>query len=405
MVIFQNPRADREAKFRLGDHERALAEIRTWPNYAPTPLIRLDGLARELGLATILYKDEAHRFGLRSFKALGGAYAVLRVIQQRVAEQTGESPSSVDLRNGSWQDHLPHRIGKRQGHLPHKSLAAHADLAQTITVTTATDGNHGRAVAWGASQFGCRAVIYIPRTCSPAREQAIASFGATVIRTSLDYDDTVRQCAADAAKNGWQVVSDTSWEGYEEIPTLVMEGHAVMAAEACEQIGSQFGAPPTHVFVQAGVGGLAGAVCGHFPQSRFIVVEPEHAAGLFASARAGRPVRAPGEVHTVMAGLECAEVSPIAWRILDRGADFFMTIPDSAVPHCLRLLAKSPHGDSPILAGESGVAGLIALLEAARDFASRELLQLDTASRVLFFGTEGVTDEELWRDLISQPAR
>lgn len=353
----------------LGDHERALAEIRTWPHYAPTPLIRLDGLARELGVGAIHYKDEAHRFGLRSFKALGGAYAVLRVIQGRVAA------SSADLR-----------------------LGAHADIAQSITVTTATDGNHGRAVAWGASQFGCRAVIYIPRACSPAREHAIASFGAEVIRTTLDYDDTVRLCADDAKRNGWQVVTDTSWVGFEEIPTIVMEGYTVMATEACQQMGE----PPTHVFVQAGVGGLAAAVCGHFPESRFIVVEPEYAAGLFASARAGHLERAPGEVHTVMAGLECGEVSPIAWRILERGADFFMTIPDSAVRHSLRLLAKSPYGDPSIFAGESAVAGLIALLDAARDPAARTLLQLNSARRILLFGTEGITDPIVWRKLVTQ---
>ena len=353
----------------VGDHKRALAEIRTWPHYAPTPLIRLDGLARELGVSAIHYKDEAHRFGLRSFKALGGAYAVLRVIQQRVAA------SSADLR-----------------------LGAHADIVQSITVTTATDGNHGRAVAWGASQFGCRAAIYVPRACSPAREHAIASFGAQVIRTTLDYDDTVRQCADDANRNGWRVATDTSWEGFEEIPTIVMEGYTVMAAEACAQIDQ----PPTHVFVQAGVGGLAAAVCGHFPESQFIVVEPEHAAGLFASARAGRPERAPGEVHTVMAGLECGEVSPIAWRILDRGADYFMTIRDSEVPDCLRLLAKSPHGDPPIFAGESAVAGLIALLDAARDPAVRKLLELSANSRILLFGTEGITDPIIWRKLITQ---
>ncbi len=374
MAIFPNPRADRNAKLRLGDSARAIAEIRTWRHYAPTPLMRLGGLGRELGLRAIFYKDEAHRFGLRSFKALGGAYAVLRVIQQRVALETGAIPDSADL-----------RLGK------------HAALAQSITVTTATDGNHGRAVAWGASQFGCRAVIYVPRACSPGRERAIASFGAQVVRTTLDYDDTVRQCAADAARNGWQVVADTSWDGYEEIPATVMEGYAVMAAEILEQVAET----PTHVFVQAGVGGLAAALCGHFREALFIVVEPEGAAALFASARAGRPERAPGEVHTVMAGLECGEVSPIAWPVLDRGADFFMTVPDSAVPACLRLLARSPHGDAPIYAGESAVAGLIALLESARDPEARKLLQLDSTSRVLLIGTEGVTDPVVWRELVA----
>jgi diaminopropionate ammonia-lyase len=282
-------------------------------------------------------------------------------------------------------------------------LGANAALAESITVTTATDGNHGRAVAWGASQFGCRAVIYVPRACSAAREHAIASFGACVVRTTSDYDDTMRQCAADAARNGWQVVADTSWEGYEEIPATVMEGYLVMAGEAAEQVGQI----PTHVFVQAGVGGLAAAVCSHFRERwggaapRFAVVEPEGAAALFASAGAGRPQRAPGEVHTIMAGLECGEVSPIAWRVLDRGADFFVTVPDSVVPGCLRLLAHSPHGDASVFAGESAVAGLAALLEVARDPAARALLHLDHESRVLLFGTEGVTDAVVWRALVT----
>ena len=379
-TIFPNPQADRAADLRLGDHARAAAEIHTWPYYAPTPLLSLEGLARELGIAAIFYKDEAHRFGLRSFKALGGAYAVLRVIQQHVARATGSTPASADLRMG-----------------------AHAALAESITVTTATDGNHGRAVAWGASQFGCRAVIYVPRACSESREHAIASFGARVVRTTLDYDDTMRQCAADAAMNGWLVVADTSWEGYEEIPATVMEGYSVMAGEAAEQVEQI----PTHVFVQAGVGGLAAAVCSHFrdrwdaARPRFVVVEPEGAAAHFASARAGRLQRAPGEVHTVMAGLECGEVSPIAWRVLDRGADFFVTVPDSVVPGCLRLLARSPHGDAPVFAGESAVAGLAALLEVGRDPGARTLLALDQYSRVLLFGTEGVTDALVWRALVA----
>jgi diaminopropionate ammonia-lyase len=300
------------------------------------------------------------------------------LIQQRVRRETGLVPSSADLR-----------------------LGAHAAVAAELTVTTATDGNHGRAVAWGAAEFGCRSVIYVPRACSRVREHAISSFGAEVVRTTLDYDDTVRQCAADAARNGWQVVSDTSWEGYEEIPATIMAGYTVMVFEAAEQLGP----PPTHVFVQGGVGGLAAAVCAHYwlrcgaMRPRFIVVEPEGAACLMSSARAGRPTRPEGEIHTIMACLECGEASPLAWQMLDKGANFFMTIPDSAAPKTMRLLAKSG-----IIAGESGVAGLAGLLAAVQNPQAREQLALTKDSRVLVFGTEGATDPVAWRKLVSELA-
>ena len=383
-VIFPNPRSLPGPEYRqwpavsVQAHFDARAEIASWPYYAPTPLHSLAALAGESGLAAIHYKDESQRFGVRSFKALGGAYAVLRLIQQHVQRETGATPSSADLR-----------------------LGAHAAIAAQLTVTTATAGNHGRAVAWGAAEFGCRAVIYVPRTCSPIREHAIASLGADVVRTPSDYDDTVRQCAADAARNGWQVVSDTSWEGYEEIPATIMAGYTVMVFEAAEQLGP----PPTHVFVQGGVGGLAAAACAHYwlrcgaARPRFIVVEPEGAACLMSSARAGRPTRPAGEIHTIMACLECGEVSPVAWQVLDKGANFFMTIPDDAAPATMRRLAQSG-----IIAGESGVAGLAGVLAAVQDPQARTQLQLTNDSRVLVFGTEGATDPLMWRKLVSELA-
>ncbi|MGE0726377.1 MAG: diaminopropionate ammonia-lyase, partial [Alphaproteobacteria bacterium] len=312
---------------------------------------------------------------------LGGAQADFRLHAREVAARTGRTPTSADLVAGR-----------------------HRDIVAGITVTCATDGNHGRSVAWGARMFGCPCVIYIHETVSEARRQAIESFGATVVRTPGTYDDSVRQAAADAAREGRFVVSDTSYEGYEDVPRDVMQGYAVMADEALRQWA---GPPPTHVFLQAGVGGLAAAVGGHFWESlgaarpKLIVVEPEKAACLFLSARAGKPTVAEGALDTIMAGLACGEVSLIAWRILDEAAAAFMTVPDAAAIQGMRLLAN---GTPPVVAGESAVGGLAGLLAAAADPESRRTLGLDARSRVLLFGSEGDTDPALYAELVGRPA-
>lgn len=369
--------------------EAARKEISSWPDYKPTPLVSLSGLARANNLAHIWYKDEAPRFGLGSFKALGGAYALFRLLQKRVAEQTGKVPTSQALRKGAFKA-----------------------TTREITVTTATDGNHGRSVAWGAKQFHCRCVIYVPRQCSRNRQLAIEKYSAKVVRYPAGYDATVRRCIVEAERKKWMVVSDTSWEGYEEIPAIVMQGYTVMTAEIKAQLRSS--PPPTHVFVQGGVGGLAAAVCAGFcnlwgvRSPKVIVVEPSGAACLFTSAVAGKPTPARGEVHTIMAGLDCGRVSPMAWRVLSRGAHFFMTVPDSVVPHCMRLLAFSPYGDPRVVAGESAIAGLAALLHAVKNEKARQMLGLNSDSRILLLGTEGATDPRLYKELIragSQPAK
>ena len=338
-------------------NQDACAEIRSWPGYAPTPLILLDGVARECRIGELWYKDEASRFGLGSFKALGGAYAVLRVLQKTL------HASSAELRSGIYS-HITH----------------------PVTVTTATDGNHGRSVAWGAHMFGCRCVVYIPKQCSAHREQAIRSFGARAVRTRQGYDDTVRQCALDAGNHGWTVVSDTSWPGYQDIPRDVMSGYALIAEEVLGQI-----ACPTHVFVQAGVGGLAAALLPRFQDARFIIVEPEGAACLYASAVAGKLISAPPPVHTVMAGLDCAEPSLLAWNIISAGAAAFQTVSDDVTGPCMRLLARSG-----IVAGESAIAGFAGLLQASAHAGYRAALGLDGDSRVLVIGTEGNTDPQLY---------
>jgi len=362
----------------------ARATIAAWPGYAPTPLVALPGLARALGIAALWFKDESSRFGLGSFKALGGAYAVCRLLVRAVAAETGATPSVVDLLDGR-----------------------HRAIAERITVTCATDGNHGRSVAWGAGLFGCRSVIFIHETVSEARKAAIEGYGARVVRTPGNYDDSVRAAAAEAARNGWHVVSDTSYPGYTEVPRDVMQGYTVMVDEAMGQLGR---ARPSHAFVQAGVGGLAAAVCAQLwegwgaPRPRLVVVEPDKAACLHASAVAGRPTVVGGALDTIMAGLACGEVSLIAWEILDEGAAAFMTVTDDAALHAMRLLASGTGGDPPVVAGESGVGGLAGLIAAAGDPASRAALALGADATVLLFGSEGDTDPALYRSIVGRPA-
>ena len=359
----------------------ARREISSWPGYKPTPLHELSGLARSVGVAELFYKDEGFRFELRSFKGLGAGYAVLRLVQRHIASQIGSVPTSAELRRGT-----------------------HRELAGRLTVTAATDGNHGRAIAWGSKQFGCRSVIYIPSQCSPVRQAYIEAYGASVERTAFGYDDTLRVCVAEAERQGWIVISDTSWEGYETTPALVMQGYSVMTGEILEQLPA--GTAPTHVFVQGGVGGLAATVCAHFAQHwggrrpKIVVVEPEGAACLYASALAGKPTPAPGEVQTIMAGLSCKEPSALAWTVLEQGADFFLTISDEVVADCMKLLAASPYGDRPIVAGETAVAGLAGFLCVSGDGRSREELGLTSESRVLFLGTEGDTDPVLYEQFV-----
>jgi diaminopropionate ammonia-lyase len=364
----------------------AADEIKRWPGYAPTPLVPLSRLARTVDIASIHYKDEAGRFGLGSFKALGGAYAVSRLLIREIESRTGTTNVGVsDLLTGKY-----------------------AAIARAITVTCATDGNHGRSVAWGAQRFGCQCVIYVHATVSDGRADAIAQFGAEVVRTTGNYDDAVRQAAEDAARLGRFVVSDTSYEGYMEVPKDVMQGYAVMADEALRQMPD--GQLPTHVFLQGGVGGLAAAVCAHLWETlgakrpRFIVVEPDKAACLYESARAGHPVAVHGDLDTVMAGLACGEVSLLAWEILKPGVQAFLTIDDESALEAMRILAEGRFGDAPLVAGESAVAGLVGCLGAAADPALRAALGLDANSRVLVFGSEGATDPALYQRIVGKPA-
>jgi len=363
---------------------QAQTVITSWPGYAVTPLCVLPGLARKAGVASIHYKDEGSRFGLGSFKALGGAYAVARLLCRELGQRLGRPVSHTDL----------------------QSDPALRQACADITVTCATDGNHGRSVAWGAQMLGCRCVIYIHASVSQGRKQAIARYGAQVVRTSGNYDEAVQQADHDAKAQGWFVISDTSYPGYMDVPRDVMQGYQLMVHEAVSALPQW----PTHVLVQAGVGGFAAAVCAYFWERHaeqrpvFVVVEPERADCLLQSARAGEVVAVKGDLDTLMAGLACGEVSLLAWQVLASGANAFCTIPDASAVEAMRLLASPQPGDPAIVAGESAVAGLAALLLMAQDPAACTKLGLTPDSRVLFFGSEGDTDPALYQQLVGRSA-
>lgn len=388
-TMIENPAARVPGPYRLHDvlsHAAAATAhrmIAACPRYAPTPLRALDRVAAATGVGAVWYKDEAGRFGIGSFKALGGAYAVARLLLRRLAARHGRDVTLAEIVRGALREYT-----------------------QQITVTSATDGNHGRAVAAGAQVFGCRCVIFLHRDVSRGREEAIRAFGAEIVRVAGNYDEAVRASAEAAAANGWEIVSDTSWPGYEDVPRDVMQGYAVMLVETLQQLDAAQAGRPTHVFVQGGVGAVAAAVCAHLWEEMgadapiFAVVEPERADCLFQSARAGRPMPASGDLSTIMAGLSCGEVSLLAWRILSAGARFFITIDDASAIAAMRLLAHCGAAAEPIIAGESATAGLAALIAAAADAEARRQLGLGPDSRILLIGSEGATDPVLYRELV-----
>lgn len=371
--------------FSLDRAAPVIDAISQWPGYHPTPLVSLDALANDLGIARLWYKDESKRFNLRSFKALGGAFAVSKQIGQRIEAHTGQYPAMQDLLSGKY-----------------------ADIVKDIVISCATDGNHGRSVAWGCQMFGCRCVIYIHRDVSTGRELAMQSFGAEVIRITGNYDESVKMADEEAKKHGRIIVSDTSYAGYMEIPKDVALGYSVFLSESVDQMAGDI---PTHVFVQGGVGGLASAVCAFFwerwgdRRPRFILVEPEQANCLQQSARQGKPTVVAGDLDTLMAGLACGEVSLLAWDILSQGCNDFMTVSEPSVVPTMRLLARGLAGDPVLEAGESAVAGVAALITACQDDSMKMSLGLDESSRVYVIGTEGATDPELYHQLVNAPGQ
>lgn len=355
--------------------------ITTWAGYAPTPLLELGALASQLSVARVFYKHEGPRFGLGSFKALGGAYAVLKVLHREVMKLEGADVPMSDVAAGKY-----------------------AHIAAKTTVISATDGNHGRSVSWGAQCFGMPCRIYIHAEVSEERAEAMRALGANVIRIDGDYDDSVALTRKEGEENGWFIVSDTSWPGYTETPSEVMAGYGVMTHE----INAALDHAPTHVFLQGGVGGLAASVTAALKQHwgaqcpRVVVVEPELAPCLLKSARAGKATVAEIEEETLMAGLSCGEPSQLAWAILEEETSDFLTIPESVVGPAVRLMARPFDGDQSVEAGESGIAGLAGFVCAALQPEVRAKIALDETSRVLLIGSEGVTDQSLYDRLMAE---
>ncbi len=355
---------------------RAFREVSSWTGYRATPLLTLPNLARRLGVGAILYKDEGDRLGLGSFKALGGAYGVFRVLQKALAEDGSEAVNSRDILAGRFTE----RIGQ-------------------TTVTCASLGNHGRAVAWGARLFGCRSVVFLPEDTSEDRVAPIREMGARIVGVPGSYDDAVAEADRRGAEEGWFVVSDTAYPGYEEIPRFIMQGYTVLVREALGQISRVRELPPdsspTHVFLQAGVGGLAAAVTAYLweelgpAKPKIIVVEPADADGLFESALFGRLTPSRGELTTSMSCLACRDPSTVAWRILEGGAEAFVTIPDHAAEDTVRHLARGWRGDPSIDSQPSGAAGLAGLLATAYEPSLSGPLDLGERSVVLVIGSEG----------------
>lgn len=356
--------------------DAAQREIAAWPGYAPTPLVRLPGLAAALGLGEILYKDEAGRFGLGSFKPLGAAYAAARAIARELERRgAAASVSTADVREG--------RL---------------ADAAREVTLISATDGNHGRALAWGARLFGARARIYAHDRMSEGRRRAILDLGAELVICRGGYDDSVREAFAAGARGDGIVVQDTSVGDYREIPVDISHGYGVIAGETIDALTE----PPTHAIVQAGVGGVASAVAARFWQEwgprrpRFIVLEPVSAACVAASLAAGRRTNLSGDTHTAMAGLACGEVSETAWEVLQTAADAAIVLGDGWALEGMRRLAEPASGDAAIVAGECAGGGVGALMALAGRPDLRAALGLDDKSRVFVLGTEGATDAAIY---------
>ena len=361
----------------------AREEIARWAGYRPTPLHRLDAVARDAGVDAVYYKDEGERFPPGSFKALGGAYAVERLLCEQIGCRIGVDVSLEDIRT-----------------------VRYPDAAAAITVATATDGNHGRSVAWGAQRFGCRCTIYIHREVSEGRKAAMEAYGARVTRVDGNYDDSVRRAQSDAAANGWFIVSDTSYPGYTTLPRYVMAGYTLMMQEVFDQLDDP--GALTHVFLQGGCGGLAASVAAYLwqvrgaGQPRLVVVEPVQADCLYRSASAGRRVDVNITEESLMAGLSCGEVSTLAWTVVHRAVHDFITLNDELIGPTMTLLAR---GTPPIVAGESAVPGLAALLAASRRETLRRTLGLASASRILLLGTEGATDPGIYRELVGMAPR
>lgn len=356
------------------------------PGFEISPLKSLRKMAKYLGISGLWVKDESSRLNLNSFKVLGGSYAIYRVLSEKLGLE----------KNLSYDELMSPEIKKKTGN---------------IIFATATDGNHGMGVAWAASKLGYQSIVYVHRNTSQARIDAIRSYGATVNVVDGNYDDAVKLINEDSSKNGWEIISDTSWPGYEKIPTWIMQGYTTIVSECQEQFASQGILYPTHVFVQAGVGALAASIIGYYHSLLgdkapiCAVVEPNKASCLYTSMKIadGKPHNFPGELNTIMAGLACGDPSPIAWRVLTETADVFISVPDCVAAEGMRMYAVPLKGDPVVISGESGAVTLATLKHIMGDEKLNTLkneLKLDKHSKVLLINSEGNTDPVSFRKLV-----
>jgi diaminopropionate ammonia-lyase len=340
------------------DIDDAYNSISKWEGYAPTPLISLNKLSKELSLKNIFYKDEDKRFDLKSFKALGGAYAVEKVTKGN----------------------------------------------KDIVVATATAGNHGRSVSWGARRLGLKCKIFISEFVSEARGQAMADLGADVIKVKGNYEKSLIECIKQSTENNWQIVQDVAWKDYMLVPKYTMAGYSVMMKEIIDQINNE---KITHIILQAGVGGMAGAMVAGIARyldnvPTTIVVEPDSAACVLESIRTGKIEKIDIKRESLMGGMSCGEVSLVPWEILKHSVKHCISLPDDDIGKTMKLLGNSSFSDQQIIAGENSAPGVIGLIASCEDQNIKEKLKLDQNSNVLIIGCEGDTDKEMYQKLISQ---
>lgn len=359
----------------------------TFPKYELTPLVELKNLAGYFKVKDIYVKDESKRFGLNAFKALGGCYAISKCICSKLG---------IDIKDASFEVLSSRKVKDKLGDL---------------VFVTATDGNHGRGVAWAARQFGFRSIVYMPKGSALDRLNNIKKEGAEASVTDMNYDDAVRYAKKVADNIGGIMVQDTAWEGYEEIPTWIMQGYTAIMDEAYTQIEKSGYDKPTHVFLQAGVGSFAGAMLGYLVNTYSndspisVIVEPSTAACIYKSASLGdgkiHPVT--GDMETIMAGLACGEPNTISWKILRDYSSAYASCDDYVSARGMRILANPLDGDEKIVSGESGAAGmgLLSLILQKDEFKdAREKLKLDGDSRILVISTEGDTYPENYRSIV-----
>lgn len=387
-AVSQERRAGRQfgqaERFGLKQAEKVNAFHKSFPEYSVTPLARLKNLADILGTADIYVKDESFRFGMNAFKVLGGSYCLGRFIAQR--------------------------LGKAIEEMSYENLVSSETRRsiENLIFVTATDGNHGRGIAWTANSLGVKSVVYMPKGSSAERLENIRELGAKAFITEMNYDDTVRFAADMAEKNDWILVQDTAWEGYETIPGWIMEGYTTMVYEAVKQLQ---GLKPTHVFLQAGVGAMSGAVTGFFVDVYkeacpiIVIVEPNKADCIYRTAEAadGKLHAVTGNIDTIMAGLACGEPCTIGWNILSQYADHFVSVPDYVAAKGMRILGN-PIGDDPkVISGESGASTLGFIAEVMQNQSLdwlKHVLKLNCDSRILCISTEGDTDQVSYRNIV-----